>query len=808
MKTILELLPIELSNSQVEFIRNNFIFYFNNLQNINLGNLIKKLDEEIEKQLKYFIDNNISLDDATSEQINRFRILFNNILLLNNIDYIDEFNLTIRGLEKWLILDKQLGAGAEGSVYSVSIKFKNLTSPKLVLKKIRNNDDSLPNALLKEFLNYLIIGKLTEYSPNFISTLGLVICNSNKGIDIDNNKSLCSCIGTLNCVKKNYMISIPYNGDTFEKSIEKKVLDIFNSNPDLFFSQILKQLVYSLKIAQEKFKFLHNDLNDRNISLTIYDKPKTLTYKFENGEIKKIQSKYKINIFDFGATKFTDLEKLKIVDKKFYDTYNNLFNSPNIVVDLIKRLNTMRQNDHEYESISKTIYDYSNIKATGMSYKDAIDLGMYLNSDLSNRFILIQLFGEDVANNVLETVSSFDEMKDYKNFIDKIENIMLDSLIKTSLTRHKNEISRLTTINDLINLFDPIEVSIHSKIKNILDNFLLQNIVPIINPLNRIDIDGYDSSKLYGKNPNFNYNMISKSYEFYNLYGDIDSKKCKKDGIDKVIYSGNPGYAKFFHPNEPINWEDKLISELPHPANIGEIFSYTYSFVIDKYTKKFSVRYGRLLDITEIGSNHVIISYNDKIIVAGEIGIKKIQEQIFKYYININSSKMNDVFSSININNRKNNDENTTNFYYILMINLAYKLFREIEIQEFKNNIEIAPGFNIKYSKPYEGIQNQGDKIVAYYDTNVCPSDEYISKYNEFGLRNKIKNACIGYKNPSGIDNMKQIENKIVCNWDNIVSNVESTNNYYGGVQQINYYDKYIKYKLKYLKLKNVGQNL
>ena len=62
--------------------------------------------------------------------------------------------------------------------------------------------------------------------------------------------------------------------------------------------------------------------------------------------------------------------------------------------------------------------------------------------------------------------------------------------------------------------------------------------------------------------------------------------------------------------------------------------SFTYAFVIDKYTNDISVRYGRLTNGAEIGAKHSIISYNDKIIVSGEIAIVKNNDDVI-YYINI-----------------------------------------------------------------------------------------------------------------------------------------------------------------------------
>jgi len=634
--------------------------------------------------------------------------------------------------------------------------------------KTRTNHTS--TELLVEFINYYIIGKLIKQTPNFVTTLGLVVCNSNNLVEAaENNQSLCSCVGELNCTNKNYMISIPYKGDTFDK--------IITTNPRIIqekFPEILKQILFTLKIAQEKFKFTHGDLNARNISLTVYPEPKTFTYVFENQTTVSLVSTVKVNIFDFGASKFSDVSKLEQIDKKLFDYYRTNFLQENSTGDLIRRYRLATPS--EKLILEEQLFNLSKLVSTGMDYLLAKELDML---NMNNKQEIEQLFGEEIANYVFNVQTVFNETFDYKNLI-KIMGQTASGALKELILEHQRQISSMTTLDQIIHLIDPgfgpqiiqveirndatetmsdlpiLTLPINTKLANELDKIKLQEITPILDPANSIDIDGYDANKLYGDNPIFDFSMVAKAFNFYDMYGDIKKATCKDQGIEKQINWGNPGYSKFFNKVKSVNWEDIEPSKLPHPTEINKFTSFTYAFVIDKYTGNTSVRYGKLDDVTELGANHVIIAYNDKIIVSGELGIKKMSKVVddFVYYININSSKMSSVNSKINSFNNKPNDSNTDNFYYILMINTALRLFRAME-PELGGKIQIAPGFNIKYTKPYGERHAQGIPIVEYYESGKCPDDETIRKYNEFGRTHKIKNACIGFKNSVTFFNIK-----------------------------------------------------
>lgn len=797
MKSIINILPLELENRHIDFIKEHYIFLQEIPENLVKKCLIKKIDEDLTLRMQSL--QGINMENATNEQINNMKMLIKNLLFINNIDYNDltKLNYRVRGIEKWLKIKDKYGTGGEGTVYKINIKFNDLVSPDLAMK--RNNNGSGPTELLKEFLNYYLIGYLKEFTPNFIEAFSLVTCNTSKYFEIGeapvnlNSPMLCSCVGTLHCNQKNYMITKPFKGDTFEKISVPENQRIVNDN----LKNILLQIIYSLKIAQEKLKFLHNDLNAKNVSLSHYDEPKTLTYIFSDGTSKEIISNVKVNIFDFGGSDIKDFIFLETKDKNASDEYKRLFKNNNVVGDLIKEYFLQQHSLSPYDEKIKKIYLLSNtFKDTETTFEDAVEYGMV--NDIFLQEGLVSNFGQEVADYVNNRETDFNETADIKNFIRIIITYCkYEGPLKSKLQEIHNRISSINTINKIIIYIESLNLTggsnMHADIlKTTLESFKLQDITQIHDPVNGIDIDGYISS-LYGAEPKFSYEDIAKDIDFYNLYGDIKNNECiNSSSKTKQIYWGNPGYTKFTPDEYPLNWEDAKPSELvPVPVENGEKTSFTYSFVIDKYTKNISVRYGRITNVTEIGANHAIISYADKIIVSGEIAVVKENNEIV-YYINNNSSKMTPVNSNINLINNRPHHENSDTFYYILIINLALKLFRALD-PENSSKINISKNIKIKYGDGgYNMRKYTGDDIVDYYTSKICPTDSFISKFNEFGETNKIMNACIGFKNGDEIENMHTIKIKnndiIKCKWDN-----EDLKD--------KYYLKYSKYKNKYLKL-------
>lgn len=792
MKSVIDILPIELENRHIEFIRKNYLFLRKSTV-IYVGDVIQKLDEDITSRMRLL--NGIDMSDATKEQINQMKQLIKNLLFINNIDYNDskKLNYRVRGIEKWLKINNTYGSGAEGTIYKINIHFNGIISPDLAMKKNRNGAG--PTELLKEFLNYYLISYLKDFTPNFIDGFGLVTCNTNKELINDiallNSPVLCSCVGTLYCNQKNYMITKPFRGHTFQTLLSDNQAIILAN-----LKNILLQIAYSLKIAQEKMEFLHNDLNDRNISLTVYDTPKTFTYIFNDSTNKEITSNVKVNIFDFGGSEIKRFNFLETVDADATNEYKRNFTRTNRIGDLLREYISIPVENPRKIQLRRTLYEASNTAiSVGVAYDDALAIGMdFINGVFRD---LVGNFGQETADYVTGIQTVFNQTSDIKNFIRTLLTVsgFPNGELKTKLQSIQENIAPFTTIDQVILNIQGMAGGAYKNqkfLRTILNEIRLQDIRPINEPVNGIDIDGYDSATLYGAEPVFNYLDIANDIDFYNLYGDIKNGTCLGPSGERKIYWGNPGYTKFVPDKYPLNWENKKPSELlPVPVDEDDMTSFTYAFVIDKYTDDISVRYGRITNLTEIGANHAIISYADKIIVSGEIAIVKKSGEII-YYINNNSSKMDPSKSNINFKNGQHpNTRETDNFYWILMINLSLRLFRAIDPTA---NIQISKNTKIKYGTAYDRRLYIGDDIVKYYSTKECPTDDFISKFNKFGKKEKIMNACIGFKEGDRITNMHTVRigttDILKCDWDN-------------GNLQDKYYLKYLKYKNKYLNIKN-----
>ena len=106
-------------------------------------------------------------------------------------------------------------------------------------------------------------------------------------------------------------------------------------------------------------------------------------------------------------------------------------------------------------------------------------------------------------------------------------------------------------------------------------------------------------------------------------------------------------------------------------------------------------------------------------------------------------------------------------------------------------NIRLPKNMKIIYGEKFDPRKSNGDLLFKYYDENnkICPSDDFINKYNEFGKKNNIYNACFLDKD----DNKKLAD--YACEWDKKDMN--------GGNNDEYYKLKYLKYKNKYINLKH-----
>jgi len=645
--------------------------------------------------------------------------------LIRNILFINNLDYfdtmhSIRGAEKYLIF--QTSTEKIINNINISIVFKNVNSALLNLYIFNNY-----GVMITEFAIGSVISK---YSDFFINYYDYFTCNCTSVIT--KSKPWCSCVGIDHCENKYFIIS----DQILDLSLDN-LLKYPESTDNII--TIFTQIIYMLKHLQNTMSFIHGNLSIHNIYVKKYDVPFTKTFNFGTST-KTINTNFII---------------------KFSNFYNNVIDTTNDI----------------FSKKEKKILDKYIEKTTILTLTNSNDDILNLYDSIINKEILNRQFNFNM-NKLLQ----------FENMDSIIENIdILHDITPVSHPYYQDEDDEVAFVGGNNILIRQIE--------NCLNEFNPTEITPILIPELGIDIDGYDETLIkfeyFDKKKvkfDFTYKNLLTSHDFYNTYGDIKSMNCiDEDEKKKKIYFGNPGFTKFFQYEKQIYYNNVYLDQLEHPTKICDSISYTYIFVVNKYNNNVNVRFGKIINLLEIGCKHSIIAYGDDTIVAGELQIVKKQNENkasdFMYYINFNSSKMHP--SNVNFPAKFVRPKSFSIFYYIYMINLAYKLFTTMNPEL---NISITKNTKIKYGMKLDKKTYMwdiiGDTIVDYYRKPKCPTSDFLEKYNQFGEKNKIKNACAGY---SSDRNIIQNNGVNICKW-----NIEDST--------YNYYKKYIKYKTKYLK--------
>ena len=228
------------------------------------------------------------------------------------------------------------------------------------------------------------------------------------------------------------------------------------------------------------------------------------------------------------------------------------------------------------------------------------------------------------------------------------------------------------------------------------------------------------------------------------------------------------------------------MKDLPHPTTCNDKYAFTYIIVYSDIDARYHIRYGRIINITEIGVKHSILAKKDWIIVAGEIAIRCVSSKpvkSYEYVMNINSSKMKRheiVTDKLNQLNRSRVVKTETmseikykilvknyeiadhtretvyqhqafQFYYIMMVQLAYRILLQFAPRQL---LRISRNTMILYSETlYESESSTNEYLVPYYEEKIptCPSDAFIADYNQFGKTiDTMYGACIDKRDKDG----------------------------------------------------------
>ena len=385
------------------------------------------------------------------------------------------------------------------------------------------------------------------------------------------------------------------------------------------------------------------------------------------------------------------------------------------------------------------------------------------------------------------------------------------------VTYNKPYRGKTTDIITQVSRFDDFpQEEMNNKIDNYFKALKLNEIMPIVDTSNSINIEGYDKS-IYGQSPIFTLDSIYLNNYDKETYNDSNKViKCvDASGVQKNMRFTNPSFTKNFKiDGKPIYFEDCYLSDLPHPTSESIMTNFTYVIVKNQITEKFNIRFGLVNDLTELGVKHSILGNQDHIIVAGELAIK-LYGGSFEYIININSSKVrHDDIKLNNINRKPRNYNKGNSFYYILMINIAISLLRlinpsqnirlakyiEIKVNDTEMFNEVYTDRYLYYDHSKTPEENKIELLFDYYkirhDNEPCPVDTIVTQYNSYGSKNRGKSdhgMCIEILDNTNFTSMKKIS--------------KQNHNYECKIKQkylkeyIN--QKYLKYKEKFLELKN-----
>jgi hypothetical protein len=282
------------------------------------------------------------------------------------------------------------------------------------------------------------------------------------------------------------------------------------------------------------------------------------------------------------------------------------------------------------------------------------------------------------------------------------------------------------------------------KIKSFIDELsvpggLNKHIVRIKDKDNRIHIDGYNPSHLYGENPLWSIDTILQRVLDSDMYSNVTETRCVDQGKPSRIKYTNPDKAIEFVRDQV--YEDIPLEELPTPP-INTSYSYTY-VVVQTRELTYHIRYGKVNDFMELGVKHSILAGQDRIVVSGELAIKRDETQI-KCIVNINSSKISkhrDFASKMYLHNvnqdggiHQPDDRYAFQFYYIFMIQLALGILTRISPHL---TIRVPRGTMITYEGPlYNNLSDKDELLLSYYteqDHTPCPSHAFIDAYNAYG---------------------------------------------------------------------------
>jgi hypothetical protein len=537
------------------------------------------------------------------------------VIYNNNIDNIITIKKSIDKNIKDIILFK--------SDYT-----KEQVEAELNIKEYKDNNE-LKNIIIDYFINLYILSKIKNKIPTIKSVYcGLILNNENiiyvinqKYNNILNLKDLLVTEKTY-ITEKSELSKLP----DFLKNIEKKE-KVISKITTTEFLEIFIQILFTLEIAQDEYKYCNYAIEPENISVNLNVNNYSFTYDNNNYTIKPtkyipiiINSKYTYckyddeNIYpyyinnDEGIIKtcvpgydmynflYKSLQLCKD-NKKLYKYIEGLFvfyksNTDNILV--LEKLITNNKYKYTYSNIGKyTPYMFLNWLSTNYKYKEIYNKIVYkenfTNFNKNTTYSYNIKTTQEIYSFLIEDDSYFNKILNEQ--IDKcimIDNnsYILNKLIIVLLDKYKTKINKKIekiTINNIYkNELYSILNKINKKLLDINNNIKNINIDDEYNNLllyNNINIPDLKNIKnIYNDILNLNFNIKIEKTKLIKLITRYNENKKFYNIMNLYINKMNTiYYLNLLNTNKnKINNKYKILLQTFEKSLQYNIYSYTY----------------------------------------------------------------------------------------------------------------------------------------------------------------------------------------------------------------------------------------
>lgn len=248
-----------------------FLYNVGNAENINLyRNIVENIQNLNRKNLEIFIREKYNCYNVMEFIFNIFTVLINRFIS----------DTLIEPLSKWITDLTKLSEGLNGITLSAGIKY---ISSSLVVKVAKNKNIDDNNDILHEFFVGTLLNTLRKDIPNFVYTFGLFPC--------DITKNFCEKKGQY------YASAIEYIEG---KSLEKIIKDGEITSEELL--KIVLQILFALYYAENKYRFVHNDLHTENIIVRQLRTRQIVQYRFMERQVNIVSDMVPV-IIDYGYSR-------------------------------------------------------------------------------------------------------------------------------------------------------------------------------------------------------------------------------------------------------------------------------------------------------------------------------------------------------------------------------------------------------------------------------------------------------------------------------------------------------------------------